>query len=116
MSITIPSSAMGICFMRGQTIRSVGSGLFCATTQISSGKVKDAQLTLGLARMSLETLTQISPPKEAKKAGSLRKRLVETSKLVGAKRESTKAKLAAVKALSWDFQKLERSLSKSCKA
>lgn len=107
---------MGICFMRGQSIRSVGSGLFCATTQISSGKMKDARLTLGLARMSLETLTQISPPKEAKKAESLRKRLVEASKLVGAKRENTKAKLAVVKALSGDFQKLESSLSKSCKA
>jgi hypothetical protein len=64
--------------------------------------------------MSLETLTEIAKPKDAKKAASLRTRLIEASRIVGAKKQSTKAKLSAVNALSEDFQNLEESLSRSC--
>lgn len=116
MSITLPSGKNGICFLRGQSIRAVGSGMFCAQTQISSGKIKDARLSLGLARMNLEILASASTKKDSKKALLLRGKLVKTSELVGSKKASTTAKISAVKALSGDFHALERSLGRSCGA
>lgn len=115
MSINIPKSALGVCFMRGESIRGVGAQLYCATVQVEAGKIKDAQLSLGLARMNLETLVQISRPKDAKKAEALRKLVVKTSRAIAGTKTRSPNKVAFIEALAGDVRKLARSLSRSCR-